>query len=558
MSETATPGADQTNPVVVFDNVKYDVIAGPDDATPLVQLVRTAVLQTLEIDKLVNHLNRTDDLLYIAACGVAGLMHPTTQQALSAQVMNLQYKLRTNTGEIETALLSFGESARNMLSILRGAFKDLYSLHEADAVTRLARCESVATKMAESAGGLEGTFQSLVEQAGAVLQLTSETCNRHKQDRLPMQQRQLDINARDQGIKAKRAELELQMMTVKTLYEKAKAAQTAADERAFTQAIVSHITVAFGGGILDGLALKTASLKAGSELAAALIEMRTIYPAQKEEAETPTEDAPPLTEEAKKEKNAEAARKAYEEVTASTARGAAAESVGAGLADEGSSTEEMASACSAIAATYAKEKSRYLDMLIDLQEQECEALDAMAQDALELGAAKDNEDLGQAAVVSLHHAVATLKQIVVILAKHKQIFTQIAMNCARGAQADLRTDIERYMWRPREERIAAYTERVFLVHMLTTAAQWHALQLVAKEYRSAIQSAYKSMGETYTRNPTIEEGCQLAAVLGAALAQEVAAEVRLLNERAGQMAVKRHEQATAIEPAVTGGASGGR
>lgn len=552
MSETATPGADQTNPVVVFDNVKYDVIAGPDDATPLVQLVRTAVLQTLEIDKLVNHLNRTDDLLYIAACGVAGLMHPTTRQALSAQVMNLQYKLRTSTGEIETALLSFGECARNTLSILRGAFKDLYSLHEADAVTRLARCESVATRMAESAGGLESSFQSLGEQAGAVLQLTSETCNRHKQERLPTQQRQLDISARDQSIKAKRAELELQMRKVKALHEEATAAQTTVDERVFTQAIVSHITMAFGGGILGGLALKAAWLKAGSELAAALKEMRTIYPAQKEVAETPTEDAPPLTEEAKKEKDAETARQAYEEATAPTVRGAAAESVGAGFADAGSSTEETASTCSAIAATYAKAKSRYLDMLIDLQQQECEALEAMAQDALELGAAKDNEEVERVAVVSLHHAVATLKQIVVILAGHKQIFTQIAMNCARVAQADLRTDIEGYMQRPREERIEAYTERGFLVHMLTAAAQWHALQLVTKEYRSAIQNAYKRMGETYTKNPTIEEGRQLAAVLGAALAQEVAAEVRLLNERAGQMAVEQQEQATTIEQAVTG------
>jgi hypothetical protein len=109
-----------------------------------------AVSQTLQINKLVNHLNRTDDLLYIAACGVAGLMHPTTQQALSAQVMGLQYKLRKNTGEMESALLSLGESAQNILSILRGAFSDLYSLHEADAFTRLASCESVAAKMAEN------------------------------------------------------------------------------------------------------------------------------------------------------------------------------------------------------------------------------------------------------------------------------------------------------------------------------------------------------------------------------------------------------------------------
>ena len=53
MADAVTPNASQVNPVVIFDNVKYDVIAGPDDATPLVQLVRTAALQTIEVDKLV-------------------------------------------------------------------------------------------------------------------------------------------------------------------------------------------------------------------------------------------------------------------------------------------------------------------------------------------------------------------------------------------------------------------------------------------------------------------------------------------------------------------------
>jgi len=548
MPETAGAGVGQANSVVVFDTVEYDVIAGPDDATPLVQLVRTAVLQALDIDRLVNHLNRTDDLLYIAACGVAGFVNPKTSGSLSTQVMGLQYKLRTNTGEMGSALLSLGESTRSMLSVVRAAFKDLYSLHEADAVTRLARCESVATKMAESAGKLEGNFQSLVEAAGEVLRLTSETCNLHKQERLPTQQLQLDINAWVESIKAKRAALELQMRKVQALREEAKAGQVTADERVFAQAIVSHIAMAFGGGIPGGLALKMASLKVGSELAAALAETRTIYPVQKEkETETPTEDARRLTEEARK--------KAYKDETVATARGAAAEPVGAGLADASSSAENAASACAATAATYAKEKAKYLDMLMDLQKQEREALDAMAQNALELGSAKDKEEVEEAAVVSLHHAVATLKQIVVILAEHKWIWTQMAMDCARLAQADLRTDIEGCMQRSREERIEAYTEPGFQVHMLAMAAQWHALQLVAMEYRSAIQTAYVKMGETYTKNPTIEEARQLAPVLGTALAQKVAAEIRLLDERTGQMAVEQQEQAT-VEQAVAGGRPG--
>src|SRR5215471_18097334 len=146
MSDTVAPIAVPTpaqcaasTRFLVLDE-KYDVVEGPSDTSGVVQVAKDNVLQQLEIGKLVKNLNRTDDLLHIAACGVAGFVNPQTSKSLSAQVMDLQYKLRTNTGEMASALLEFGESSKNMLPILRGAFKDLYSLYELDAVTRLQDC----------------------------------------------------------------------------------------------------------------------------------------------------------------------------------------------------------------------------------------------------------------------------------------------------------------------------------------------------------------------------------------------------------------------------------
>jgi hypothetical protein len=145
MPETVAPSTGTAISIVVFDTVTYDVIAGPDDATPLVQVARENILQSIEIDKLVRNLNRTDDLLHIAACGVAGFVMPETKKSLSAQVMGLQAKVRHSTGEMEAALLKFGKSAESMFPILRGAFKDLYSLYEADCLERPRNAE-VATK----------------------------------------------------------------------------------------------------------------------------------------------------------------------------------------------------------------------------------------------------------------------------------------------------------------------------------------------------------------------------------------------------------------------------
>jgi hypothetical protein len=70
---------------------------------------------------------------------------------LSAEVMALQFELRKNIGRLPSEALRFGESARNLLAILRGAVRDLYSLHEADALARLSRCEPIAQEMAATA-----------------------------------------------------------------------------------------------------------------------------------------------------------------------------------------------------------------------------------------------------------------------------------------------------------------------------------------------------------------------------------------------------------------------
>lgn len=492
MSETSTSVAGQASPVVVFDDVKYDLIAVPEDVTPLVRSVRAAVLQTLDIDRLVNHLNRADDLLHIAACGVAGLVRPEDGESLSAQVMGLQYKLRANTGEIEAALLSLGESARSMRTILRGAFRDLYGLHEDDAVTRLGRCEPVAMKMHESAGKLEANFQGLVEDASAVLRLMSEMSTLRQNERLSMQQRQLDINAWVESIKAKRTALELQTGKLETIRQEAKAARATADERVSAQTIGSHIAMAFGGGIGGGgLPLDMASLDVGSELAAALAQAPSDYTARKEDAVGST----------------------------------AAQSIKSGLIGSSRNAEDA----------------------------EREALNAMTEHALRLGAAQDNEELEEAAVVSLHHAVMTLQQIVLVLAEHKRLWSQVGMDYARLAQADLRTNIEACMQRSPAERIKAYSEPGFQAYMLTVAAQWHALQLIAAEYRSAIQTTYTKMGRTYASNPTIEEARQRVPALGTALAQGVAAEIRLLNERTGKTAPEQQEQPAVIEQTMAGG-----
>lgn len=627
--------------VVAFDNVKYDVIAGPDDSTPLVQVAREQILQTIEIDKMVRNLSRTDDLLHIAACGVAGFMNPNTGASLSAQVMGLQYKLRKNTGEMGSALLKFGASAEEqMIPILRGAFKDLYGLYEADCITRLSRCEAVATEMATTSETLKGTFQGLAEEAQKIAQDTTQTRDIREAARKAAITKQKEIEAQDAEMQELKKSLQAQIPQVKGWYEEAKAAQNTADGRMFTMAIVGSFTKALGDGLAAGLQFKTAPVAAGTQLAAAIAnkavmpskeetktdekskktsevltaeaayrvakealtlaeeahkaaqektaeaqtaldeleepfkEARDEYEAAKkkkpkdkkdeqakkeafeelkgpyEEAEAALEEATTEEEEAKaaldEAQDEEKAAKAAKEEADATAPLAG---VAAGLSSAGASAQDAASAYAEIAANYGKEKAKYLEMLMDLQKQERDALGAIAKFAVQMQVEKGNEQLEQAAVESLHIAVGVLKYIVVILQDVTQFWTQMAAACRRLASDELRTDVSVYMTRTREERIKEYSSQDFMLRMLTVAAQWHALKLVAGEYRTATMKVYDKLGETYKQNLPYLEARAEAKKLAARLDAEIQKEMQKANQVEAQIKAAKAEAEKVIAAA---------
>lgn len=628
------PVVSPPSPVIVFDTMTYNVIEGPDDSSPLVQAAHAQILQTLEIDKLVRNLNRTDDLLHIAACGVAGFLNPESGKSLSAQVMNLQYKLRDKTGEMSSALLSFGEAAGRMIPILRGAFKDLYGFYEADCVGRLTGCEAVATSMATTAEDLKSTFRGLADEAQKIAEDTTQTRDLRRKAKEAAQARQKEIKADLEEKERLKASLAEQIPQVKGWYEEAKAAQNTADGRMFALAIVGSITKALGDGLAAGLQFKTAPVTAGTQLATAIvkntavkepdeknkktddkakatsetltaqaayrvakdaldqaeakltaaqtatktaqgkldkleepyIEARDAYEAARkkkpkdkkdeaakkeafEELEEPYKEAEDAVEDA--EAAEEAAQKAVDaaKVKESTAKAvmedAAAKAplagVAEGLRSAGASAQEMGASYADIAANYAKEKAKYLDMLMDLQKQEREALGAIAKFAVQMQTEKDTEQLEQAAVESLHIAVGVLKYVVVILQDVCQFWTQMAAACRRLASADLRTDIEVYMRRTKEERVKEYSAEDFKLRMLAVAAQWRALKRVATEYRAATMQVFDKLGVTYRDNLPIEQARAEAKRLAQLLDKDVKDEIKKTDDATQQIAAAKAE-----------------
>lgn len=636
---TETVAVTQANQYLVLDKVTYDVVVGPDDNTPLVLDARDKVLQSIDIDKMVKNLFRADDLLHIAACGVAGFMDAEGKKSLSADVMNLQYKLRTSTGDMGTALLKFQENARNMLPILKGAFKDLYSLHEDDAIARLTRCERVATSMAATAEGLKGTFQGLADEAQTIATDTATTKVTHEKARDAAIARQKEIEAQDAELQETSRALKRRIPEVKAWYEEAKAAQEKADGRMFTLAIVGSITKALGSAVTAGLQIYTGKQQAGAQLANALAKNAVKTPKKngkkgggKEDKSTGSElmtaeaeyrtakdtldqaqqdatDAAKATKKAqakfdklepayteakeahaaaKKKKPADAkdvkakkaaldklegpfkaaetaletATEAEEEAVAAleaaktkeqaakakvsaakeakTAEAVAA-GAGKGLESMGASAEDAAGAYGEIAARYGEEKTKYLDMLMELQDQEMKALGEIAKFAVQIATEKTTQNLEQAAVEALHIAVGVLKQIVVILQDVTYFWDSMALACRRLAEDDLRQDIEIYMKREPAERIREYSEPDFQLRMLQVAAQWHALALVAEQYKRESGKAYTKMGVTYRVNLDTKAAHAEAKRLAGELNIELAADIDELKKQRTQTAAAKDQ-----------------
>jgi hypothetical protein len=615
----------------VMDKVEYDVIAGPGKDTPLVKVAREQLLQTIEVDKLVRNLMRTNNLLHIAACGVAGFINPETGKSLSAQMMALQKKMRDNTGEMQTALLKFGTSSSDMLPILKGAFKDLYELEEGDCIERLKRCEKVATAMATTAAGLKTTFQGLADEAETIAEATTQTRDLREKSREAAIARQREIEASDAETKATKTQLEAEIVQAKQWYEEAKANQASAENKVFALAIVGSFTKALGDGLAAGLQFKMAPATAGAQLASALANSR-VPPAKKDKQkpdkkaektsevltaesavrvakeavvkaeqkhttakaeaakaqtkldklEEPYEEAKEELKDAKKKKDKkaektakakvdklkgpyEAAEKALDaaneaeeaaetaleaakkketeaiEAKATADKGAVGAGVAAGLSSAGASATDASSAYAEIAANYARERAKVLDSMMKLQEQERKALGEIARFAVEIATQKEVEQLEKAAVESLHIAVGVLKEVVVILQDVTQFWEQIALGCQRLASDELRSDIEMYMKKAPAKRVSLYSEPDFQFRMLSMAAQWRGLELIAMEYHEAVKNVRGVMGETYKVNLPIKEAREEAKKLAKELGTEISAEIKRVDETLKQIEGAKEE-----------------
>jgi hypothetical protein len=213
--------------------------------------------------------------------------------------------------------------------------------------------------------------------------------------------------------------------------------------------------------------------------------------------------------------------------------------VGAAFAAGGARAAEgnqaMASSYGDIAARYADEKRKWLDLLMQLQAEQREALGSIAEYAEQMKKADLDTEAAKSAVDSLQQAVTALKQIVTILETAKLFWEMMAAACKRVASPTIRQDIDLFKDDPPEERLKEYARDEFKLSLLQLAWRWCALKVIADEYRVAVAKAHEEVANTINKAPSIEDAKKLAPALGAKLALDINKEMQAIDAATAQL-----------------------
>ncbi|HET6941471.1 MAG TPA: hypothetical protein VFH89_04850 [Sphingomicrobium sp.] len=571
---------DDIKTVVVLDDASFDVIeTNPPEGSNFIKAMRKEVLENLELSMVIRNLDRTNELLYVAACGVAGSKDTT----LSGKISKLQFELARACSASSLTMLKIRDASGEIIDTCQGAFRWLYRNppEEERMLFFLSDCAEKADTMATEAVALATTFDGLSNQCQDALTSTLGAREVEEQTRREAIDRRAKLEADDTGAQTKRDELKTAIEDMQRQVEDAAAAQAKAEDRAFGLAITSAITSTISSGVQAFAAVNSAPALAGANLASAVAQgirgnsgqANPAEPAKPAEAARPAEPSTAVgtakpVETARGDETAKAdakpaandAAKAPEAGTSATGVAkpaqdetakAAALGVAAAASIASKQTDQMAQSYDAIAERTATEKKHLQDLLFAMKKEQRDALEQIAKYAKLIENSKIDETSAKTAVDCLQQAVAALKQVVTALLNASFFWGLIAKACRKLADDKrIKKQVEMIAKDPPEKRLREYQDKFFLKDIGKLMGRWYALELIADEFSQAILKTTADIKTTINKSPTIEEAKKLAPELGKKLALEMSADVASLDAELKAMKPEGTDAAAAEAPKV--------
>jgi hypothetical protein len=548
MPKKTVKNAIAVSTVVEIDKVTYDLAKIPAKDTPLVLQERERVLGTLNLDDLVANLDLTSELLWVAYNGVA------SSGSLRGQVHGLEIELAAIGGDCELALNSFERNIERVLENLIDVFGYLLKGKENYAIDTLSDCATYAKDMSERATALVNRFDKLLAMTTNTLKETHLEKGKTEAQQRAYAEQLSRLEAKTAKAKKLASQLADEKTKLEKMYQEAKEAAASAADRAFALSMVSAIFTPISQGVATFGAIyasrgmppsinlpetpapaPASPPPAASAPTAGGGKASTPAPADSDDEEDDDDSNP------HKAGNAGAAGKdggvvldlGTGEVTKGDKPAPPAGSKSAGTKPASTNaplnqppvappkpSDDAATSASGyqkIVQDLSKEKMKYLDLLMDSQKQEREALASIEEFAVLMKGLSGAKALDEVIVQALHQAVGALGSIVVILQTASQFWKQMASACERLADSGLKKKIEMFKGDSLKERLDQYNEPAFKAKMLQLLAQWCALGLVSHQYAEATKKTKEKTHGYLKRNPTTEESLKDAPALGAKL-----------------------------------------
>ena len=248
---------------------EYDLKKEPPPDSKVVADAKTYVLEGLAFGGMVTDLRATSDLLFVAACGVAGARH---NPDLPAKVSAIRFGLLEALSDTDTAMFSLATTSKGILGSLKDGFGFLYRdpPREDATLTYLTNCAQQARSMATAVGKLATAYGGVATKAQAALETTYTEQGLENNAVLAAKEQQRKLKEQEAKAKANSKNLAEAQKKMQALIDEAKAAQNKAEDRAFALAIVSNITSAVSSGVQAFAAYKMAPATAAMGVASGL------------------------------------------------------------------------------------------------------------------------------------------------------------------------------------------------------------------------------------------------------------------------------------------------
>lgn len=541
---------------------KYYMDKEPKSDSSLVLVGKSAILNELNLDRLVEDMQLTADLLFLAYMGTADAPGGEIQ----AKIQGLQEKLARACNQAIETINEFQFKTTDVLGYLLKAHKWLLEGEEKVALKQLQRCEESAGIMAEKAKTLADTFKNLEVETNNVYMDTIKVRGA-QQDKLKELQKQInESQAALNGLKEMQGEILNSINDLQEKYAEAKAEEEKDKDRQMIMGIFSAITSVLSAGVAPFQQVKNilssnadqviaenrASHETEKNTLLKTIEQEikdgevTLLKAEEElshinsrireseastsngshsESTTETEDTATEEEENSREgsatgtntillKEKEDKEKEINQIKE------ALQSAKNRLQAETENMQEVQAALASAEQAVVASKDRAREILKaknDMDKMKIINMGKIAEQTGKLASMQAEQGITESTVASLDIAAKALANVVTILLDASLFWGSMQQYCKDLSKSKMTEMIADVQDLSQEKRLKEYTAEDFMFTSVSYIARWKALNIVCQEYIKAVMNTRAKVLVNIEKSPSLAESRSLAPRLAVEL-----------------------------------------